>query len=335
MSNSLLRVLPGAFLCCLLSASCAAEEPSESSEANSVTGSSLRAAHCPGSTTEFPLTPVVANGLTFNVRVAGPEGGEAVLLLHGFPEGSYEWRFQMRALVNAGYRVIAPDQRGYSPGARPTNVQDYAIPNLVIDALGIADAFGVERFHLVAHDWGAAVAWGLAQFVPQRVRSLTSLSVPAPGALGHELDDKTSCQYQVSSYFGLFTPPNAEDKFLFLNGVGLRFLYAELQSDARCEYLSALNNKPALNAAFNWYRANTDGRKLVGTTDFPVTVPTMLLWGDRDSFFCRETVDLTAQFVNAPYRLEVLEHEGHWLPELDSDRVSSLILEHLASTRGQ
>src|SRR5688572_5632939 len=112
---------------------------------------------------------------TFDARVAGPEDGDVVLHLHGFPQTSWSWRAQLDALGAAGYRAVAPDQRGYSAGARPADVERYAIPNLVADVLGIADALGAERFHLVGHDWGAAVAWQVAGRHQARLRSLTIL----------------------------------------------------------------------------------------------------------------------------------------------------------------
>jgi pimeloyl-ACP methyl ester carboxylesterase len=105
----------------------------------------------------------------FDASVAGPEDGEVVLLLHGFPQTSWSWRHQLQALGDAGYRAVAPDQRGYSPGARPEEVERYAIPALVGDVIAIADELGAHRFHLVGHDWGAAVAWQVAGRHPDRL----------------------------------------------------------------------------------------------------------------------------------------------------------------------
>ena len=289
-------------------------------------------ASCPGADTAFPATTVCASGMAFDVRIGGPATGEAVLLLHGFPEGSYEWRFQMHALVAAGYRVVAPDQRGYSPGARPPDTSSYALVPLIEDALGIMDALGISRFHVVGHDWGGAVAWGLALAAPSRVLTLTSVSVPAPGAMATALADTTSCQYGVAAYFADFTGANAEDTYLQDDGAGLHALLSQVQSDAQCVFFDALDSKPALHAALDWYRANTSGRQLVGTTDAHVSVPTLLLWGDQDPYFCRATVDLTSQFVDGPYTLQVLTGVNHWAPELDANTVSTAILAHLAGS---
>jgi pimeloyl-ACP methyl ester carboxylesterase len=133
---------------------------------------------------------------TFDARVAGPEDGELVLLLHGFPQTSYSWRSQLEALGAAGYRAVAPDQRGYSAGARPAEVERYAIPALVGDVIAIADELGGHRFHLVGHDWGAAVAWQVAGRHQDRLRSLTVLSVPHPSASASVSD---AARYQFSA----------------------------------------------------------------------------------------------------------------------------------------
>src|SRR5947208_11715275 len=118
------------------------------------------------------VVEVPVGSMTFRTRAAGPDDGELVLLLHGFPQSSAEWNAQLDALAAAGYRAIAPDQRGYSPGARPDGVESYTVEHLVADALGIADHFGGRRFHLVGHDWGAIVAWFTAIEHPSRLKSV-------------------------------------------------------------------------------------------------------------------------------------------------------------------
>src|SRR5271165_2446999 len=124
-----------------------------------------------------------ANGLTFTARAAGPPRGRPVVLLHGFPETSWSWRRQLAVLGAAGYRAVAPDQRGYAPGARPPRVQDYGISHLVADVLAIAETMEMQTFDLVGHDWGGMVAWVVASRHAQRVRSLTVVSTPHPDAL--------------------------------------------------------------------------------------------------------------------------------------------------------
>jgi pimeloyl-ACP methyl ester carboxylesterase len=121
-----------------------------------------------------------ARGLVFDLLAAGDPAGEPVLLLHGFPQTAACWTELAEALADAGYRVLAPDQRGYSPGARPAAVRDYRMPELVADVLAVADRAGARRFHVVGHDWGGAVAWHLAARHPERVATLTAVSTPHP-----------------------------------------------------------------------------------------------------------------------------------------------------------
>jgi pimeloyl-ACP methyl ester carboxylesterase len=280
------------------------------------------------------IVKVPANGFVFDVRVAGPESAPAAILLHGFPETSYEWRHQLTALSAAGYRVIAPDQRGYSPGARPTQVSDYGVVLLAQDVLAIADALGVKRFHLVGHDWGGGVAWALGKLAAARLLSLTVLSTPHPDALVHELSDHSSCQFQDSSYFDLFTRPDAGGVFVANDDTGLRAVYTGLPLDAVDAYVSALGEPDALAAALDWYRANITNRQFDVPSLGEVTVPTQLLWGDQDPFFCRATVDLSAQFVTGPYRLVVLPGIGHWVAETAVEDVNARLLDEFGRYAG-
>ncbi|MBM4268330.1 MAG: alpha/beta hydrolase [Deltaproteobacteria bacterium] len=130
---------------------------------------------------------IEASGFVFDARATGPESGELVLLLHGFPQSSLEWEAQLEALGRAGYRAVAPDQRGYSRDARPVEVEAYWQDLLAADAIAIADALGARRFHVVGHDWGAAIAWQVAMLVPERIVSLTAVSVPHPNAFANAL----------------------------------------------------------------------------------------------------------------------------------------------------
>src|SRR4051794_10693427 len=155
----------------------------------------------------------------FEARIAGPDDGDVVILLHGFPQTSWSWRSQLDALGAAGFRAVAPDQRGYSPGARPEDVAASAIEHLVADVIGMADALGVERFHLVGHDWGAAVAWATAITRPDRVRSLAALSVPHPDAFRRAIQGEGgSDQASRSSYVDFFVSDDAAEAFTANDG---------------------------------------------------------------------------------------------------------------------
>ena len=161
---------------------------------------------------------------TYTARADGPSDGPLVLLLHGFPETSYEWRAQLPALAAAGYRAVAPDQRGYTPGARPVAVDDYRVDRLVDDAFGFADALGAERFDLVGHDWGGFVAWyaagapatGCAR--SRSCRPRTRSRSPGRSASGGDQADR-------SSYMTLFRTPEAEAAFLDNDAAMLRAAY--------------------------------------------------------------------------------------------------------------
>ncbi len=274
-------------------------------------------------------TQVAVGGFTFDVRMAGPDDGEVVILLHGFPQTSYEWRHQLRALGEAGFRAVAPDQRGYSSGARPPDVDDYALPLLVQDVIGLADAIGAERFHIVGHDWGAAVAWAVAVAARDRVITANPVSVPHPDAFAAVLNDPTSCQVAASAYFDLFVQPNSEDAFLANDHALLRGVYAGIDDEAIAEYVRVLGSKAALGAGLNWYRANIGNRTLQGPPVGAVEVPTMFTWSDGDTALCIDGAVLTEQYVSGPYRFEVLEGVTHWIPDLAPDAMSSLLVEHV------
>ncbi len=278
---------------------------------------------------DIAMAQIALGDLTFDVRTAGPEDGEVAILLHGFPQTSYEWRHQIRALAEAGFRVVAPDQRGYSAGARPTDTADYALPLLVEDVLGLADAVGAERFHIVGHDWGAIVAWAVAVAAADRVITANPVSVPHPDAFARVLSDPESCQVAASSYFDVFVQPDSEDGFLANDEALLRGLYAGMGEDAVAEYLRVLGSKPALGAALDWYRANIGDRNLQRPATGAVTVPTMFTWSDGDTALCIDGAVLTAEYVDGPYRFEVLEGIDHWIPEMAAEKMSALLVEHL------
>ncbi len=275
---------------------------------------------------------IAAGALTFDARAAGPEDGPLVFMLHGFPQSSFQWRHQMPALAEMGFRVVAPDQRGYSPGARPGDVESYAIPHLVADVVEMADALGRERFHVVGHDWGAAVAWYVGLMHPDRVVSLVPISVPHPYAFGQALSDPEGEQARRSGYMETFRSDTAEAMFLRDDARALRSIYAGagLTSEEVDEYVRLLSQPRALTGALNWYRAMVlpTGGSAVPPT--PISMPTMYVWSDRDVALGREGAELTEQFVEGPYRFEVLEGISHWVPEEAAEQLAALLREHFA-----
>jgi pimeloyl-ACP methyl ester carboxylesterase len=263
---------------------------------------------------------------TFKARHAGPDDGQLVVLLHGYPQSSWEWHDQIEALSAAGYRVVAPDQRGYSPGARPESVEDYSIDLLVGDVIGMADALGASTFHLVGHDWGAIVAWHVAAAHPDRLESLTAVSVPHPTAWAAAFADPSSDQRERSAYMPELKRVGSEEN---MTADVLRFAFdnSGLADHDTDPHIAVLADRDAMRSALNWYRAYDF--TTMGLPD--ITVPTLFVWSPEDVAIAREGAELTGRHVDAPYRFEVLDGIGHWIPELAAGELSALLLEHLAA----
>jgi len=274
-------------------------------------------------------TAITVGGLTFDVRTAGPPDGRPVLLLHGFPQAGRSWDAVAERLAASGCRTIAPDQRGYSPGARPPEVADYVMPHLVGDALGILDALGIERADVVGHDWGSAVAWELAIGHPERVRSLTAVSVPHPAAFGWARREDPD-QRQRSTYIGLFREEGKAEHVLLEDGAKrLREVYeGVVPRDAEEEYVRRFTEPGALTAALNWYRAmGRDGSGPPG----PVSVPTTYVWSTADRALGRAGAERCGEHVTGPYEFAVLEGVTHWIPEQAPEALAGIIERRLAS----
>jgi pimeloyl-ACP methyl ester carboxylesterase len=271
------------------------------------------------------ITLTLANGAVHEALAAGPEGGELVLLLHGFPETSFEWRAVLPALATAGYRAVAPDQRGYTPGARYDDLAEYHVDHLAADVARFADALGAERFHLVGHDWGGFVAWYAAGRFPMRVRTLSVVSTPHPGAFVAAYHGDTD-QRERSAYMDWFRTPDAEAAFLADDAAMLRAAYQGHSGEGADEYarVFSADRGAALTGGLNWYRANdfTDDSG-------PITVPTLYVWSDDDVALGRDAAEATGSFVEGPYRFEVLPGISHWVPEEASEALNHLLLEHL------
>lgn len=269
------------------------------------------------------------DGLTFDVLDAGPADGEPVVLLHGFPQDATAWDRVAPALHQHGLRTLAPHQRGYSPMARPRGRSRYSIRETTRDVVAMLDAAGLERAHVVGHDWGGIAAWALGAWHPDRVRTLTVLSVPHPAAMTRAM--VTSDQALRSSYVGLFQLPLLPERLLLAGGGAVlrRTLRSGgLPPDAVDRYVARMHEPGALSAALGWYRALPwSGRDPVGR----VRVPTLHVWSTGDPFLGRAATEATGQFVDAPYRLEILDDVSHWIPELAPDHVAKLVTAHVRS----
>ncbi|MGY1602593.1 alpha/beta fold hydrolase [Geodermatophilus sp. SYSU D00815] len=265
--------------------------------------------------------------MVFDVTDGGPPDGEAVVLLHGFPQDRTAFDLVAPALHSAGLRTLAVDQRGYSPGARPVGRPQYRVREAADDVLALLDAAGLSSAHVVGHDWGGAVAWALADWHADRVRTLTALSTPHPAAMQEAL--LKSDQALRSVYMGLFQLPLLPEAVLLAgNGAVLRRLLhlGDLPPERADHYVRRMREPDCLSAALNWYRAVPwSGRDRVGT----VRVPTLHLWSTGDTFLGRTATEATAKHVDAPYRLVVLDALPHWIPELAPDRTAELITAHV------
>jgi pimeloyl-ACP methyl ester carboxylesterase len=272
------------------------------------------------------LQPVDVGGLTFDVRTLGPDDGEPVVLLHGFPETSLSWSAVAPVLAEAGFRVIAPDQRGYSPDARPTDVSDYAMEHLVGDVLGLADALGLDGFHLVGHDWGAAVAWVVAAHHGDRLRSLVAVSVPHLAAYNAALRGDSD-QQERASYIGLMRQEGkAEDVLLEDDGRRLRAMYdGKIPATHVDAYVDFFLDRAALTGALAWYRAMTAA--LAETPS--VSVPTTYVWSDGDWAIGRASAEACGEHVTGPFRFVELDGVSHWIPEEVPDDLAAAILERV------
>jgi pimeloyl-ACP methyl ester carboxylesterase len=270
-------------------------------------------------------------GLTFDALTAGAPDAPLVLLLHGFAESMHCWRAQVKALAAAGYRAIAPSQRGYSPRARPDtrDTANYHIDRLMDDAIGIVAAcgYGDRRFHLVGHDWGGSIAWSLADRTPQRFASLTVLSRPHPNAFNRALQMADGEQAQRSRHHKAFLEPDAADVVLADDCKWLRerLAAAGVPAAAIEKHLGVLGNRPAMEAALAWYRARGAIRGPLGV----IEVPTLYIWGDADDTVGRIAAEGTGDFVSAPYRFEVLPGVGHFAADQAPDRIDELLLQHV------
>ncbi len=277
------------------------------------------------------MDQVERDGLRFPVADHGPPDGPAVLLLHGFPQTQHSWDAVVPALAEAGFRVLVPAQRGYSPTARPAGRRRYVLPELAADALAVADAARLEQVHVVGHDWGAVVAWHLAMHHPARVRTLTALSVPHPAAMARAAlrGDQLLRSWYV---LAIQLPWMAE---LGLRAGHGRWVAGALQRTglppAHAQRSAALLREPgAATAMLAWYRALPLALR-PSARPLPVRVPTLYLWSDGDRYLGRAAAEACERYVAAPFELVVLRGVPHWIPEVAPDEVVRQVLAHVAA----
>jgi pimeloyl-ACP methyl ester carboxylesterase len=273
------------------------------------------------------ITTFTHESLTFDVLDGGPLDGPAVVLLHGFPERASHWADVAKRLHAHGLRTLAPDQRGYSPGARPRGRMSYRMSRLVGDTLALVEGYGAP-VHLVGHDWGAAVAWATAAARPDVVRTLTTVSVPHPGAFARSL--LTSTQALRSWYVLAFQPPGLVEALArTAPGALAPFLRrAGLTESEVARFRHEIVDYGALPGALGWYRALPFSTTSAGG---PVCVPTTHVWSDRDVALSRRGAELTAAQVHAPFELRVLRGVTHWVPTQAPEQLAEAILDRIGN----
>ncbi|HYM51459.1 MAG TPA: alpha/beta hydrolase [Candidatus Limnocylindrales bacterium] len=268
---------------------------------------------------------LAANGLRFHVRDEGT--GTPVILLHGFPDTSDLWRHQVPALVQCGFRAIAPDLRGRGRSDKPEGVSAYRLSTIVQDVTGMLDALGIDRAHVVGHDWGAAVAWLCAMLAPERVDRLVAISVGAPGTGAKPTyEDLQKGWYRLVFLFEGISEEliQRDDWYLFR-----LFLQGARDTDA---YVRTLSEPGALTPALNWYRANLPVRNLLGRSEGPrlpkARARTLGIWSTGDLYLTEDAMLRSAERVEGDWRYERLEG-SHWIPIDQPDRLNALLLDFL------
>jgi pimeloyl-ACP methyl ester carboxylesterase len=267
-------------------------------------------------------------GVGIHVDIHGPDGGVPVLLLHGWPDTGRLWSKQIGPLGDAGYRVIVPDQRGYGRSDKPEAVDSYSVAFLAADVVAVLDAAGVEQAHVVGHDWGAAVAWAVASFMPERVDRLAVLSV------GHPLAFAAAGlpQRELSWYMLLFQFEDIAEQWLSADGwANFRAWSCHPDADAVTAELEA---DGSLTPGLSWYRANVHPRTLVAPRlELPkVAAATMGVWSTGDKHLTEQQMTGSAEHVAGPWRYERLDGPGHWMQWEAPDEVTALLLDHLGGS---
>jgi pimeloyl-ACP methyl ester carboxylesterase len=278
---------------------------------------------------------VETNGIRLHVAQAGPAKGRLVILLHGFPEFWYGWRRQIPFLAEHGFRVWAPDQRGYNLSDKPPRVRDYSLDELAGDVVGLIEAAGCSSAVLVGHDWGAAVAWWVATAFPERVERLAILNVPHPLVMRRHV--RRSFRQRLRSWYILFFQlpwlPEATARWGNWRGV-----VRAMQSSSRPgtfsdedweQYRTAWSQPGAYRAMIHWYRAALRAAPKL-PKELRIAPPTLMIWGARDKFLGREMAQPSIDLCEDG-RLVFLEEATHWVQHEEAQQVNELILEHIAT----
>jgi epoxide hydrolase 4 len=276
---------------------------------------------------------IPTNGIHLHVAEAGPSDGPLVFLLHGFPEFWYGWRNQIAPLAERGFRVVAPDQRGYNLSDKPKGVASYDLDRLAADIVWLADHFGRETFDVVGHDWGASVGWWLAGQHPRRVRRLGVLNAPQP-AVWREAMYNNPIQRRKSAYVRLFRIPYLPECLIGLNrfkalSKGFRdTLRADAFTDEDLQqYRKAWVQPGTLTAMLNYYRALLR-KPLSPAAEYRISCPTLAIWGKHDAYAVPELAEESIRLC-ANGHVVWFNDSTHWVQHDEPDRVTSILADFL------
>ncbi len=281
----------------------------------------------------YETTYLKTNGIKLHVVMAGPQSGQPVILLHGFPEFWYGWRKQIPALVEAGYRVVVPDQRGYNLSDKPKGVKSYRMNTLVKDILGLIDALGYDKVHLIGHDWGAMVAWVFAIWHPEYLHKLCIMNVPHPAVMLNFLRRGDPEQLRRSWYAFFFQLPWLPEYFLRKNNWhnAARALRGSRRSsfvkEDILEYKKAWAQPHALTGMLNWYRALMRYRPRM-PKEPRVTIPTLMLWGMKDKALSHRMARPSIDYCDNG-NLVLFEDATHWVQHDAPNEINTLLLDFL------
>ncbi len=266
---------------------------------------------------------VDSSGVSLDVQVEGE--GRPVVLVHGFPDTKRLWSKQVPALVDAGFQVITYDQRGYGASDKPAELDAYSIPFLAIDLTAILDNLGIEKAHLVGHDWGAAVVWATAALAPTRVDHLVPISVGHPSAFAA----MGMRQREKSWYMLLFQfAPEAEQWLTMNDGANFREWCHHPDFDA---VFADLQRDKSLTPGLNYYRANVSPAALVGPPiELPlIAAPTMGIWSSNDFALLEEQMVNSGKYCSNTWRYERIDGPDHWVQWEAPEKITELLLDFL------
>lgn len=274
---------------------------------------------------------IPTNGIELHTVQAGPLGGKVVILLHGFPEFWYGWKRQIEGLAEAGFRVIAPDQRGYNLSSKPAKIADYDIDLLAKDIVGLIDSLGQQKVYLVGHDWGGAVAWWMALKYPDRLEKLAILNCPHPVVIFNAFKSSWK-QLFKSWYIFFFQLPLLPE---WITGLGnFAFMAKSFQQSSRAltfsnedieKYREAWKKPRAWHSMINWYRAAAR-KSMKAVEGIRISVPTLIIWGEKDAFLgCELATQSAKRCDNA--RVTLVPGASHWVQHEEPEQINSLLKE--------